>query len=408
MSKGNAFMGTLRGKIGDTVFYRAKGEQRTRAYVKNVYNPKSTRQMEQRTQLSNTLGVYRCLKTFMEGAFADKLARQSDYNAFVSRNLNSVKIYIPKEMAKAQGAVVAPYQVTSGSLPTIVVSGTGVGSVTNIAVPTGFVLDDTTTVAAFSSALIAANPTLRAGMQLTYLSIIQQNNPQTGFPVISANMFKMVLSTSDTRAVREFLPEYGVSIVNGFIGHGALYASGAFAWILSEKDASGKLNVSSQRLIVTSDTLYAAYSSAEASEKAVRSYNGGGELYLTPYNSEGSVVSGIAEVSSISIDGAVVVNNFNSEIAISNGDPIVINGTNLKSSSISIFTSGNTGNSDSQIISGAESLAEFATVVTETATRIDATSITDVTGVKQIAIVADGRIVLNLSYQYSGGGIEGI
>ena len=41
MSKRSLFWGKASGKLGEAVFYRAGGTQRTRTYVKNVKNPKS-------------------------------------------------------------------------------------------------------------------------------------------------------------------------------------------------------------------------------------------------------------------------------------------------------------------------------------------------------------------------------
>lgn len=58
MSKGNIFLGTARGKVGDVVQYRRLGEQGTRVYVKEVSNPKSQSQSAQRLKLNPAQKFY--------------------------------------------------------------------------------------------------------------------------------------------------------------------------------------------------------------------------------------------------------------------------------------------------------------------------------------------------------------
>ena len=54
MSKGNLFLGFGRGSVGDTVLYRAYGEQITRARNRNPKNPKSAKQAVQRMVLATS------------------------------------------------------------------------------------------------------------------------------------------------------------------------------------------------------------------------------------------------------------------------------------------------------------------------------------------------------------------
>ena len=54
MSKGNLFLGFGRGSVGDTVLYRAYGEQLARARNRNPKNPKSAKQAVQRMILATS------------------------------------------------------------------------------------------------------------------------------------------------------------------------------------------------------------------------------------------------------------------------------------------------------------------------------------------------------------------
>lgn len=308
MSKGNMFLGYARGKVGDAVFYRAMGQQRTRAYNNAPRDPKTRAQMTQRTQLNNLVALYRAMITLLNHSFTNREEKQSSYNRFVSKNLNVVKVYTPKEMTDAGGVVVAPYRISDGALPAIQVSGKGVNSVTNIAVGS-LTIDGATTVGEFSQALIDNNVTIESGMQFSYVSVVQSSNVQTGYPVAEMSLFEVVLDPTSTAILRETLPDYGVVVVDGFLGHGEKVAEGGFAYILSKKDANGKLIASPQSLILTTDTLWQQYSSNDALTRALDSYNTQNSPFLVPGSdgAEGSSPSPTApSVASVTYDGNAV------------------------------------------------------------------------------------------------------
>lgn len=57
----------------------------------------------------------------------------SVYNAFVQANINVVKVFITKRLKANGGSVLAPYQITRGTLPSIrYVKGEGERLVTNL------------------------------------------------------------------------------------------------------------------------------------------------------------------------------------------------------------------------------------------------------------------------------------
>lgn len=95
MTKRNFLLGTSAGKLGDMVFYRAGGEQRTRTRV-IPKNPKTIAQMTNRLSMLNLTSMFRSLKPIMESSFPTKKSNQSAYNAFVSANKASNPYYIRK------------------------------------------------------------------------------------------------------------------------------------------------------------------------------------------------------------------------------------------------------------------------------------------------------------------------
>lgn len=395
MSKGNMLMNLATGKLGSMVFYRTKGDQRTRTYVKNVNNPKSVSQMTQRTQLSNLVTLYRIIKVVLISAFANKKPNQSDYNAFVSKNLGKVPIFIPKEMAAVQGCVVAPYQVTDGSITPIDVTGIGEQSVTNLYVGADFVINAATTVGELSTALIANNDNLVAGMQLSYLSIVQTQSVQTGYPTCTANYYKLVLDTASQKKVYSVMPAQAVAVVGGYIGHGQHVADGAFCWILSQKDAKGKLNVSPQRLIVTSEDLYIAYSDAQARAEAGESYGEAPDPFLNPSSPSTGGGSAPMSVGSISLKGTISKQGQYGPISYVIGDSVVIKGTNLDSALMGITLSDSpTRLTTAQVIDASQTLENALTDIVSTPTSVSGKLKAASPNTMQVAVVGDDRVLL--------------
>lgn len=112
MSKRSLFWGNGSGKLGEAVYYRAGGEQRTRAYVKTVKNPKSYQQALQRTKFNNLVGVYKGLSLAVKSFYTKRESNQSPFNAFFRKNwpLNlwvAGKELISKGEGVAQGFYVA-------------------------------------------------------------------------------------------------------------------------------------------------------------------------------------------------------------------------------------------------------------------------------------------------------------
>lgn len=86
MSKGSIFWGNASGKLGESVFYRAGGEQRNRTYVRNVKNPKSIKQMTQRFKMLNLMAAFHSLSSVLQVSFPDKASKRNAWNEFSSIN----------------------------------------------------------------------------------------------------------------------------------------------------------------------------------------------------------------------------------------------------------------------------------------------------------------------------------
>ena len=117
MSKRSLFWGNAVGKLGEAVFYRAGGEQRTRAYVAKIKNPKSLAQMENRISMNNVVSMFRAYQPILKSSFPKKPANQSGFNAFVSINKKNKPYAIMPEDQDSKYFYTMGYQISQGDVP---------------------------------------------------------------------------------------------------------------------------------------------------------------------------------------------------------------------------------------------------------------------------------------------------
>lgn len=346
MSKDNMLLGYARGKVGSLVFARRLGQQITRAYNKTPKDASTKSQVQQRVRMANVIAMYRAVKRIADHSFEGVKPGQTSYNLFVKSNLTNNSVVLTKEAASFGACVVAPYLVSRGTLPSIIVQGTGADAVTNIAVGS-LVINEQTTIGAFSQAVVASNTGINYGDQLTYLSIVQKTDSNTGYPVATATIYEVTLNQADELLLRSYMPEVATTVHNGFLGHGALIASGGFCWILSRKNADGSLGVSTQRIVLTSKDVTTQYSSAAAMTRAINSYGFNPDAILIPESSgqaTGSDESGAPSISSVALnDVTLVTGQTTYQTTKSGANAIKINGSNLSAdSAVSVKIGGNT------------------------------------------------------------------
>lgn len=343
MARGNLFLGYGRGKVGDVVLSRMNGVQVSRAYNGKPKDANTRSQAEQRSLLTNIVRLYQSSPSFFEKAFENKKSNRSDYNQLVSVNMRrSPKVFLPKTIADNGGGVVAPYRITDGSLQNIIISGSGADAVTNIAVG-DITINATFTIGQLTEAILANNTFIMAGDQLSYLSIEQYTD--NGTPKLRARKYEMILDVNSDTPVLSVFPAQAVAVVDGFIGHGALVYSGAYAWVLSRRQ-DGKVKVSTQDLIVTSPDLYSSYVGTDAATRASVSYGANDEPFLDSGSSgvSSAVPSNRPSVASVSLNGSVLSNGSNAISITGNAIPagqLVITGSALQDvESVSLTATG--------------------------------------------------------------------
>lgn len=176
MAKGNIILGYLRGSIGDITFFRAKGQQLSRARNRAPANPRTVAQMDQRAKMACAVKFYTQVGTnFFKYAFEGKNDNESYFNAFVKNNI-LLGGYIGKQASRVYDfPALGAWQISSGTLPEI--TAPFPQSVNGVVFSVGTVSGSPiTTISALSNALIGSDSSRwREGDILTCLCYCATN-----------------------------------------------------------------------------------------------------------------------------------------------------------------------------------------------------------------------------------------
>lgn len=280
----NMWLRGAKKKLGGTVLYTQGGRTLQRELAPQVKNPKTQAQMGQRVKWANLVAFYRANAGWMPKAFENKKATQSDYNKFMSMNAANSRIYLTKEQARQGACVVDSYRTSDGTLQPVDIFPTGNNWVTNLYLTGLDKLDETTTVAALSTALLASNAGLQSGDQLSFIRITQLNNNTTGIPYIQVRAYELLINEQGPGLVKDFWPidliakgqeqETPALVVKNN------NKQGGFAIIVSRTQAGRVMVSPSQVTQVNMAAIIKQYSSSAALSAAIESYGQGDDVFL--------------------------------------------------------------------------------------------------------------------------------
>lgn len=298
------------GKVGGAVYYINKGQNVARELAPQVSNPRSEGQMRQRMQWANLVAAYRVNLPWMKrGAFESKPQTWSDYNAFVSANSGLNPVWLTKDEVARGAAVVAPYIVTKGTLPSVQVTADDSNEVfyTDLYTGADLTISGTTTAAQLSAALLANNNGLREGDQISAILNIQQTTD--GVPYVVARYYEFIIDSTDNRTLADLGLE-GVLIDDEYndtnvlcLANGGQTCAGT---IILSRSVSGQIQVSTQALVMTASAIAfnATYTTDAAFQQASQSYGESDANFLASgYSGKGSNVAVPTALSVLTIDG---------------------------------------------------------------------------------------------------------
>lgn len=260
-------------KLGGAVIYQVNGQTLMRQLAPAVSNPRTDAQMATRVRLANLVAFYRVSAKWMRGAFENKAANQSDYNAFVSANASANAVWLSKSQVEAGTCIVAPYVISRGSMGEIRQSVTATQIASNLY--TGeLTISAATTIAELSAALIANNNGLQNGDQLSIIQYIQNTGTGGAYSVV-CRAYEVILSTTNTLPLLNYLPVDILTTTGGDNSALAILTAsfvGGASFILSRTQGGRILVSTSQVSLTANNTIYTAMTSSTQKDAAVRSY----------------------------------------------------------------------------------------------------------------------------------------
>ena len=284
----NGLIRKMSGSTGDFTFKQLNGQTVVSEKVTQMRNPRSAAQMQTRTKFTNIVSMYRGIRPLINYGFETKAKGCSDYNMFVRVNMQQTPVYLTKQQVAGGACVAAPYQITQGSLPAIVTTGTGQSGVTDIRLA-GASITSSTTVAEFAQAVVSNNADYKYGDQISFFIIKQQVNAETGIPYCQFSAAKVVLDAANDANLTDAVGgSHGFASVEGKLGHSGNDGDCVYCWVHSRKSSNGKTLVSSQTLI-DANSILSDYQGDAAYTLASSSYGQSISAFLSP---DGDVSTG--------------------------------------------------------------------------------------------------------------------
>lgn len=156
MAKGNLFLGTAHGSVGDATMYRRNGQQISRVRVRKIGNPRSEAQAKTRALLA-TLGVaYSYMQGIVDHSFQGKDGKSANMQEFqrlnqgIARTLDGAPLFFNQQYNynfKGESLLRPnPYAISRGTLPAVQIIGPAEGQFES-----GFKFNSVITSALFGS-----------------------------------------------------------------------------------------------------------------------------------------------------------------------------------------------------------------------------------------------------------------
>ena len=225
-----------RGKLGATVGRKKSAGQRANTIAARpqvVPNPRSTAQAAQRMKMAPAVNFYRALQGILNHSWQGVPYGGASHSKFMKEAMRSSSY--PYVMKGNTAPIPGAYKISAGSLaPVDVTLNNDAGSLivmTSLRFTEGMA---NKTVKDISDVLVAENPQLQIGDQLTFVAAFADEVPGIEFGYISYRYFRFILSDTDTTTLEEVeLDDYNVQKING----GYIYTDGInFGFSISQNE----------------------------------------------------------------------------------------------------------------------------------------------------------------------------
>lgn len=299
-------------------------------------NGASEAQRMQRCKLANLVAMYDAIKAIQQRAWENRKANSSYFNCLVKYNLTNSPVLLTKQEAEMRSCVIAPYEVSRGSLKTINLTNADDVFTTDIAVDAQMSIENTQ--GTLAQDIISRNPDFKNGdkISIAILSQYYQENDSVQYPKVNVNYVEYTLDTTSVEPISN-IAGLSVTVMTFDSGFIAFEAADAAAFVVHSRLSGGKLLTSQQFIIMSDMAMLNAYSSMSQEEKAMESYGYKGKVLLVPGETDSENVTGEkATVNNVLYDGA----NVASGSTYNAGKVLTITGTGLTRQNVQVTRAG--------------------------------------------------------------------
>lgn len=316
-----------KGRVGNTSYYYLNGQQVARQARNNSnYGTEARRsfaQQSRRVMWANLVNLYKACSHWIPKAFESKTREQSDYNAFMQKNIASSIVALTKEQAAKGCAVVDSYVISQGSLPPVGATGPDAQNMLYTDIKVSSSDFSTWTLGQFSQDVIAQNAGYLDGDNIA-LILFENWADGTAFPYAATRYFEITLDTTSTAPLSDN------PVVNllqfftddGTIGFGSYITltPRVVGWACIHTRQSGSvLKVSSQQVVLVKPIIRDDYNTELQKVAAMNSYGVDVTVLLDPSFRQ-------AVIRTVSVDGSVVTNWSGKTLSYSRGIELTLTG----------------------------------------------------------------------------------
>lgn len=336
----NLINAKVSGNVGSMNF-RRRGNQvvvAERSYANSSKGGGATyKQRMHRVRMANVSAVFKKIAAIEARAWQNKGMNMSDANMFFKANLAGSPIFLTAAEAKNGAAVIAPYVVSEGNLPSLVQSFKTDGFHTGVMLPESWIVGQNT-IGALSSAIIENNADFKNGDKLTFAKIAQVTTSVNGLsiPNIEVTYFELTLDVESVAAVATLANYESFSFAVSEDKELTCHSMADAGFVIHSRLVSAKLYTSSQMCSMKAgNVVYTNYSSEKQKTAAMDSYGYKPDVLLTP-----DAVEGVEDVTA-SVE-AVTYNNseLSSGATIQAGSVLLITGTDLNRKNLYVTNAG--------------------------------------------------------------------
>lgn len=276
------------GNVGSMNF-RKRGSQTVvaeRSYSNSSKgNGASLLQRAHRSRLANVVNFFRTIKAIEARAWQNKPENTSDFNMLSKYNLAASPIFLTKQEAQAGASVIAPYEVSRGTLPSLAQAfETGKFNV-GVNVAADFSLD-TKTLGELSTAIINNNDGWQNGDKLSIAILSHAIKEVAGInvPMTSVAYVEITLDASSVLLCKDIPGISAGTLSFNSAGDLLVGATCNACFAIHSRKIQGVLETSSQSIVMkdSADVIFTQYSGAVQQDLAMASYGYQSEVLLTP------------------------------------------------------------------------------------------------------------------------------